>query len=660
MRTRDWESLPEVLERAALLDGEDRARFLDDVCAGHVRRRMLIERLLAADAKAGAFLAAPALRGSDDSRRTVASHESGAGDVVARYTIQRCLGRGGIGTVYAATQQNPQRTVALKMLDPGLATGSALLRFRFEAEILGRLAHPGIAVVHEAGEDHHGRAYLAMELVEDACFVTDYVTRENFDTEARLTLFLAVCAAVAYAHEQGVIHRDLKPSNVLVDGSGRVKVIDFGIARALDADAARLTREGDVVGTLAYMSPEQVSGRPGDVDVQSDVYALGALLYELLAGRKARDLAGVALPEALRRIREDAAIPLTQLRPELPRELEWITSKALERDTALRYASVAELAADIRRFREHLPLKAGPPTASYRLAKFVRRHRIGVAGASALGLVLAVAVVAIFVAEGRANRLAQRRIAAEEAAVERVNRIERELAANREILVGQTSWLGTDLLDRKGHDVRVVDVLDAAARDLDERCFASHWIEAEARYSLAMAYVSTGLGDGACAQIERLRAVVAKGGELAQHKLNRIERAWSRAAASCGRAEEAIAHARRWLETSDRERGSADPASIAWRVTLGELLHRSGDEAAAEPHLRTALAALDGQGSGAHELDREARAVLAQVLSANGDHAAALREAERVVESAARHLGDDHLSTQAARDACAALRARIP
>ena len=659
MSTRDWDILPELLERAAVLDGADRARFLDEVCFGDTRKRVLIERLLAADARAGAFLAVPVLR-SSESGVSPSMFDSSAGDVVARYTIQRCLGRGGIGTVYAATQEDPQRTIALKLLDPGLASGSALLRFRFEAEVLGRLAHPGIAVVHEAGEDAHGRAYLAMELVENASFVTDYAARERLDTEACLTLFLALCSAVAYAHGQGVIHRDLKPSNVLVDGEGRVKVIDFGIARALDADASRLTREGDVVGTLAYMSPEQVSGRPAHIDAQTDVYALGALLYELLAGRKARDLAGLALPEVLRRIREGAVMPLTSVRPDVPRELEWIATKALAREPARRYGSVEELAADIQRFREHVPLKAGPPTASYRLVKFVRRHRIGVAAASGLALVLVGAVVAIFVAERRAQRLAQRRIAAEQAAVERVHHIERELATNREILGGQTSWLGTELLDKNGHDARVVDVLDAAARELDERCFASHWIEAEARYSLAMAYAATDLGARACAQIELLRAVVARGGELAQHKFDRMERTWCLAASSAGRAEEAIAHALEELQACDSDRGPSDPASIAWRVALGELFHRTRDEVASEAHLRAALSSLTGQEDSAHELVREARGMLAEVLSTNGDHDAALRETDLVVESATRHLGEDHPSTRAARDARAALRARVP
>lgn len=582
MSANDWTKFAEDLERAAGLAGEERARFLDQVCAGEPRRRARLERLLAADERAGAFLSAPVVAPSATPRTFPAPLTSVAGDVVARYTIVRCVGRGGIGTVYEAEQENPQRSVALKLLDPSLATGAALQRFRFEALVLGRLSHPGIATVHEAGEDEHGRVYLAMELVKDATFVTDHVARRNLTTDQRLSLFLELCAAVAYAHERGVIHRDLKPSNVLVDDSGHIKVIDFGIARALDNDAARLTRDGDVVGTLAYMSPEQVSGRTADVGVRSDVYALGALLYELLSGRRARDLTGVSLPEVFRRIREDAPTSLTTERPDLPRELAWITSKALHLDAAHRYASVPELVDDLDRLQRHLPVRAGPPTASYRIAKFARRHRVAATIGATLALLLVGALVAGIIAEKRALALAARRMNAERVAVELASDLERELSTNREIVALQTGWLGTILLDRNGSDVRVLDVLDAAARDLDDREFPSREVEAGTRQALAMAYASTGLVTGADAQLEHLRRIAASGVDVAPENLERIELVSCRALAESGEWTKAIELARAAVDERTAHHGPSAPSTVAWSALLEELLQRNAGRSTAD------------------------------------------------------------------------------
>ena len=304
-----------------------------------------------------------------------------------RYRVLRRLGSGGMGVVFEAEQRSPRRTVALKVLRPGRRGSAALKRFEREAELLGRLDHPGVARVYEAGTyaDAGGpRPFLAMELVEGRT-LRDYLAGEQPPTEARLALFAAVCDAVQHAHQRGVVHRDLKPSNVLVGPGGRPKVVDFGIARATDIDVRRATlatEAGQLVGTLAYMSPEQAAGDPGAVDTRADVYALGALLHEMLAGRPPRDLEGLSVPAALRAIREEEPPRLGRLRPALRGDLEAIAARALARDPAARYASASDLAADVRRFLAHEPVSARAPGIGRQLALLARRHRAATAARS--------------------------------------------------------------------------------------------------------------------------------------------------------------------------------------------------------------------------------------------------------------------------------------
>src|SRR5262249_54983221 len=225
---------------------------------------------------------------------------------IGRYRILRLLGEGGMGAVYEAEQDNPRRPVALKVVRPGLVSPGLLKRFAQEAQILGRLHHPGIVPIYEAGVAEDGQPFFALELILGAT-LDEYVRRHALDPAARLGLLAQVCDAVQHAHEHGVIHRDLKPGNILVDEAGQPKVLDFGVARATDADLVTSTghtRPGQLVGTLSYMSPEQVAADPAAVDQRSDVYALGVILFELLASRLPYPLEHLPLPEAARVIRE--------------------------------------------------------------------------------------------------------------------------------------------------------------------------------------------------------------------------------------------------------------------------------------------------------------------------------------------------------------------
>jgi serine/threonine protein kinase len=299
------------------------------------------------------------------------------GETVGEFTITRLIEIGGMGTVYEARQENPDRVVALKIMHPGLADRGMLRRFRNEVQALARLRDPRIAHVFSSGVYDRGDGgvpYYTMELVEAARWITAYADDEVLDVRARVAMMIEVCEAVHHGHTHGVIHRDLKPANILVDGAGRVRVIDFGIARITDADVTRsqVTEAGQSPGTRAYMAPEQFSGDALAIDARCDVYALGVVLYELLCG---------ALPyristsfEAARIIAEMEPRRPSLEAPSLRGDLETIILTALGKTAEERYASAAHLADDLRRFLRHEPIAASPPSPIRRIAKFARRR----------------------------------------------------------------------------------------------------------------------------------------------------------------------------------------------------------------------------------------------------------------------------------------------
>jgi WD40 repeat protein/predicted Ser/Thr protein kinase len=384
----------ELFDQAVNLEPARRAAFLDEQCGGDADLRAAVEELLQLDSWAEADesllrspMAATRSRGPAPPAPPV--------QTIGRYRVVRVLGEGGMGTVYEAEQDNPRRTVALKVIRAGLASDFLLQRFAREAQILGRLHHPGIAQVYEAGVSESGQPYFAMELIAGAP-LDRYVREQALDTRGRLELFARVCDAVQHAHEKGVIHRDLKPGNLLVEASGQPRVLDFGVARAADggltAGGGR-TETGQLIGTLSYMSPEQASADPAAIDARADVYALGVILYELLAHRLPYSLDGLALPEAVRVIQEHEPSRLGSLDGRLRGDLETIAAKALEKDRGRRYTSAGELAADVRRHLHHEPIRARPASALYHLRKFARRHKGLVGAVLGIGLALAAGTV---------------------------------------------------------------------------------------------------------------------------------------------------------------------------------------------------------------------------------------------------------------------------
>jgi Flp pilus assembly protein TadD/predicted Ser/Thr protein kinase len=313
---------------------------------------------------------------------------------IGHYRIIRLLGQGGMGAVYEAEQESPRRKVALKVIRPGLADPTLLRRFEQEAEALGRLQHPGIAQIYEAGTADSGfgaQPYFAMEFIHGKT-MNEYVRQQRLSLPQRLELMAKICEAVHHAHERGLIHRDLKPGNIVVDETGQPKILDFGVARVTDSDsqATRQTDLGQIVGTLAYMSPEQVLADPLELDTRSDVYALGVIFYELLAGRRPYDVSGAKVHEAVQTIRDTDPERLSSIQRVYRGDVETITTKALEKDKGRRYRSAGDMAGDIRRYLANEPIIARPPSAGYRLQKFYQRHRIAV-----IGTVAAVALAAL-------------------------------------------------------------------------------------------------------------------------------------------------------------------------------------------------------------------------------------------------------------------------
>ena len=410
---------------ASGLPTAERSAFLDRACAGDAGLRRRIEDLLGAYERVGDFLAGPAA-GIPVGDAPVAGVGEKAGDRIGRYKLLQQIGEGGCGVVFMAEQVEPlHRRVALKVVKPGMDTKNVIARFEAERQALALMDHPNIAQIFEAGATAGGRPYFVMELIR-GLKITDYCDQNSLSTRARLGLFIEVCGAVQHAHQKGIIHRDLKPSNILVttgaDGRPLPKVIDFGIAKATSGqrltDKTLFTAFDLLIGTPAYMSPEQAALTSVDVDTRSDIYSLGVLLYELLTGTTPFDtteLLKAGLDEVRRVIREQEPVrPSTRLSTmiaadlmnvshhrgaEAPRlirdlcgDLDWIVLKTLEKDRARRYPTANGLAMDIERYLAGEMVLARPSSAYYKLRKLIARNKILFFGLGIIFLLLAVSL----------------------------------------------------------------------------------------------------------------------------------------------------------------------------------------------------------------------------------------------------------------------------
>jgi tetratricopeptide (TPR) repeat protein len=456
---------------------------------------------------------------------TVASSDAGQPDAgtIDRYRLLQKIGEGGMGEVWLAEQSHPiRRRVALKVIKTGMDTKQVVARFESERQALALMDHPAIAGVLDAGSTPQGRPYFVMEYVPGVP-ITEYCDRNRLTTAERLELFLQVCAGVQHAHQKAIIHRDLKPSNVLVtlqDQRAVPKIIDFGVAKATASqrltERTMFTEIGVLIGTPGYMSPEQAGQTAQDIDTRTDVYALGVMLYELLAGATPFDektLRQAGLEEMLRRIREDEPVKPSArfsaageastasarlrksepaaLRKKLQGDLDWITMKALEKDRARRYGSPAELAADIERHLRSVPVVAGPPSVSYRAGKFIRRHRFGVAVAA--GVVVLLAALAVSQAV-QARRVARER--------DRANTEAATAKQTADFLAGLFHL--SDPSETKGATITAREILDKGADAIEKGQDNTPAVQARLLNTIASVYRNLGL-------LERAETIARRG-----------------------------------------------------------------------------------------------------------------------------------------------------
>ena len=396
------------------------------------------------------------------------------GRMLGDFRIVRKLGEGGMGIVFEAEQQHPKRPVALKVIRGGAFVDENQIKmFQREAQTLARLKHPAIAAIYEMGRTDHGQHFFAMELVRGETLGA-WLKHGSPELRLRLGLFRRICDAVAYAHQRGVIHRDLKPSNILVlkesssastaSGLGipDVKILDFGLARITDADVAAstfITDMGTVRGTLPYMSPEQIRGNPDEIDLRTDVYSLGVLLYEMLTGKLPHDLGRSGFAEAARIICDEPPTPLTKTwggTKRLDADVATIANKALDKEPARRYQSAAALAEDVGRYLADQPIQARPPSAVYQFRKLVARHKL-VFGFIAALFVMAVAIAMMMTLEAR--RIAKER--------DRANREAATATSVVDFLVGLFQVVTPS--KARGETLTVRDILDKGAADLGSR-----------------------------------------------------------------------------------------------------------------------------------------------------------------------------------------------
>ena len=699
MNPERWQRVDNLLQLALQRPRGERDLFLRQACGGDDALEDEIRSLLDAQEEAGSFLEIPAVEvavealefqqdnaASEGARAPMEGESRPLPFHLGRYRILRLLGEGGMGAVYEAEQENPRRIVALKVIKSGVPTSELQRRFERESRALGRLHHPGIAQIYEAGTadtDLGPLPYFAMEFVRGPLLL-NYVDAQHLDSRRKLELMLKICDAVHHAHQQGVIHRDLKPGNILVDSSGQPKILDFGLSRLTDSDVyrTRQTDLGQLVGTLAYMSPEQVLADPTELDTRSDVYALGVILYELLAGCLPYPVSS-KIHEAIHAIRETDPAPLSSVNRNYRGDIENIAAKALEKDKTRRYGSAAELAEDIRRYLTDQPIVARPPSTTYQLQKFARRHKALVAGMAAVFVVLAAGIVASTWQATRATRERDRAAAAERTATsdrDRALSAEKKASAaeaqaleerNRAVVEKQRAdteaatakavndFLQNDLLaqasaatqsgpnNRPDPDLKVRTALDRAAAQITGKFEAQPLVEASIRHTIAGAYKDLGLIPQAQQQQERVveleRRSLGEENPETLSMMNDLAVLYQRQ----GKYAESESLETRAIETRRRVLGEQDPRLLMEMGNLAYLYVNEGKFADAKRLLTNVLNVQSRVNGNDHPDTLFTMSNLALLYRAEGKYREAEPLAGKVLLTRTRVLGTEHPDTLA-------------
>ncbi len=640
------------------------------------------------------------------------------GAAIGPYVILEKIGEGGFGTVYSAEQREPvRRRVALKVVKPGMDSAEVIGRFEAERQALALMDHPGVAKVLDAGMTADGRPYFVMEYVQGVP-ITEYCDQNRLTMPQRLELFMHVCHAVQHAHQKGIIHRDLKPSNLLVtkvDGKPSPKVIDFGIAKAMGrrlTDDTVYTEVGRLIGTLEYMSPEQAAGGI-DVDTRTDTYALGVVLYQLLTGalpfesgalRKAgfaglqRIICEVDPPKPSTKLMEaptaehpsaeDVAkhrgTDATGLRRQIRGDLDWIVMKALDKDRARRYDSPVALALDLERHLNNEPVSAGPPSAGYRIGKFLRRHRFGAAAAAVILALLVGGLAASLTLWSRAEvqrkraeheeanareaygkadaqrRIAEREMENAKAAMHRAEDAQKvsdqEMAKVKAAYTFVNDMFGAvDPAAAKGRDVTVREVLDTAAGRAADALKGQPEVEGEVQHAMGDAYYH--IGRYAQSETSLKRALEVRERALGPEHADTLSTVQDLAATVLAedRNEEAVKLARRAAEGREKTLGKGHKDTLASKSFLAYAVQVAGDLPGAEKLIREVVADQTASLGKSHRDTIESRSSLADVLQDLGKLDEAASVASELVTDSAAALGEDDTLTIQARSIYASI-----
>ena len=662
----EWSRIDAILDDVLERDPAERAAVIARACGDDRTLRAHVEALVAADSKASGFLDRPAAEYAADVVRAAsqdrdAEDVESAGDLIGPYRVIREIGRGGMGRVFLASRADGQfeQQVALKLVRSGPYGSEILNRFLRERQILARLQHPNIARLLDGGVTSDGRPYFAMEYV-DGQPITTYCTTHRLDVPRRLDLFTAVGDAVQYAHQNLVVHRDLKPSNTLVTAEGQVKLLDFGIAKVLHQEDDgphdhTLTRLGSGPMTPEYASPEQVRGEP--VTTATDVYALGALAYELLTGRGPHTLTRLTAAEVERVItqrevdrpshavgrgrhdgEDDGAAARAQrlkLRRQLKGDLDTILLKALQKDPARRYASAGAFVDDIRRYQRGLPIAARRDSFGYRTGKFVRRNAIGVA---------ATALVAASLVAGLIGTAWQARVASREAA--KAREVSRFLSSLFEV---------ADPARANADDITARELLDRGAARIESELSAQPEVQAEMMFLLGG--ISRKLNQYDRAQALLDRALTLRGGLSGRpgDAVADVTGELARLAHDRGRPDEAERLHRDALAMRRAAHGAGHPSVAASMRDLAAVLNSRGKYDEAERLLRDALRLHQSLYGPEHEEIASDLEELQSTLRGRGDPGAAVVAARRCLDMRLKILGSDHLDTATAMNNLAVL-----